>query len=197
MEATVYKNNIKLLIFWRSKLQSGEPKRWWCRIHPRDQRSSTWVEGNDQPKPCPRLPWSERQPHQGLWIWRPHRWQQWNWRIGRCRSHLTCRSERNPRSEPSWRIHRDTLRDHQPIWWLKSRWQSTKCKSGRSHSSATTNSIIQWTGPNFSQGQTWAYNNQDCRRGWRQRQWRKHTLLSQQRHRRRRRQQQRHWQLGW
>ena len=29
MEAMVYKNNIKLLICWQSKLQSGEPMDRW------------------------------------------------------------------------------------------------------------------------------------------------------------------------
>ena len=29
MEAMVYKNNIKLLIWWKSKLQGGEPIDWW------------------------------------------------------------------------------------------------------------------------------------------------------------------------
>ena len=38
----VYKNSIKLLLCWQSKLQSGEPKRRWYRIHPRDLRSQLW-----------------------------------------------------------------------------------------------------------------------------------------------------------
>ena len=29
MEAILYKNNVKLLICWQSKLQSGEPMDWW------------------------------------------------------------------------------------------------------------------------------------------------------------------------
>ena len=53
MEATVYKNNIKILICWQSKLQSGEPiDQWidgsidWLMVQWMDRLNDQWVDGS-------------------------------------------------------------------------------------------------------------------------------------------------------
>ena len=46
MEAMVYKNNIKLLICWQSKIQSGERMDWWIDglMYKLDGSMDQWID---------------------------------------------------------------------------------------------------------------------------------------------------------